>query len=869
MGYSLSPSVSVTEYDLSLGIANLPSAKTGMVLCADTGPCNKITAITNEADLVKKFGKPTTTNYKDWFNAWNFLQYASSLYIVRPTAIATTSNAGTKITNTTAAATELTNMYNSTVAELTLQTASNFTTDTLYFYNKNVTSTQAIALAVCSSQARFVDKIANEFNGKLTVDASTWANVNNVGGFTANTATSTVNLSTGFGLKPRSKFVANGKIFTVQSATTSSINLSSAIYPSDAATYRGTVKVSTTALISATTIPLDLNLGTNFVLGSVLFLGGILWYVSSSTTQSDRVSIVLSKVTGSFGTQTAITAGPLDINTVLFSNTLLSSLTLASVIYGAGPYSVPAGTSVLFYSAIQNYKVGDTFSFTGAGPYTSLVAEAAGNESTSAADTYTILAIDTTLSQITLDKGLLYTYNNAALTLNNVVTTTPILVGYNLYSEIYDDSVVIKTTAGPYTEAGVTVSSIIVESLPKFSNYSEYAPTWSNGEFLTIIFEKTSLGKYAFVEKQLASYKDTARDIQNRNIHADDIFFNSSNYLYCKIGAAVSLVETGTGSIVKLVNNTNSVYPAVGAPYLVGDIQTAFNHFADAESFDVNILIAHSMDINFASTIAETRKDCIAIVAPYDQTVLVGKTPTDATTNLTAKYGSQNPIATDGFNAFGTYSAVYGNMKYQYDKFNDINRWMCAAGDVAGLYAYTDNVRDPWYAPAGLERGKVKNAIKIAFNANKQNRDELYVNSINPIISIQGEGTAVVYGQKTATAKPSALDRVNVRRLLITIEKALASSVKYGLFEFNDEFTRARLVGMIEPYLRTVKARRGVYDFLCVCDESNNPGSVIDANALVIDVYVKPTKVAEYIKLNVLVTRSDASFQELVGASAN
>jgi phage tail sheath protein FI len=265
------------------------------------------------------------------------------------------------------------------------------------------------------------------------------------------------------------------------------------------------------------------------------------------------------------------------------------------------------------------------------------------------------------------------------------------------------------------------------------------------------------------------------------------------------------------------------------------------------------------------SEIAESRKDCITIVGPYEYSQLVSQSATDASQVLNNLYGTQTTYTGKLFTRFGTYSAVYGNMKYQYDKFNDVNRWMCLAGDIAGLYAQTDVNRDPWWAPAGLERGKMKNVIKLALNPNKQNRDDLYVNSINPIINITGEGAGVVFGQKTATPKPSAFDRVNVRRLLVTIEKAIATSARYSLFEFNDVFTRNRLKGLIEPFLRSVKSRRGLYDYMVVIDETNNTAEVIDKNALIIDIYLKPTKVAEFIQINAFVTRTDANFQEIVG----
>ena len=887
MSFSISPSVQVNEIDLSSGIANLPSAKTGMILCCDTGPCNQITAITNESDLINKFGKPTTGNYKDWFNAWNFLQYSSSLFIARPTNIdiaSGTQNSGVRIIgNSLPVSTGLNNLYNQTIAELTLQNDSIFGNNTLYFYNKNITSNQDLAISVCSTSDYFSKSLSNEYFGVASFDGSNWATVNNFGGFSGNTPTQNITLQSGSTIVPTSKFIANEKLFTVRSKVGNIITLSSLIYPSDLAQYSGSAIGETTVVNNATSFNCTFNLACTLNVGSVVSLGGIVWYVSS-ITNSDTLHF--TPVPGNYGTQIAFT---LHYGDVLYSNSTYLHLKLSPTYLDEFDtnYTVPNYTQEISVESDFTFNVGSTLKFTvdneiNPTSFTGLVADTIAGETSNY--TYTVINVDTIHNKITLDKALAfslvvpYDISNHGL-LYDVITSTPTIHGISNYSLVFDDSLILKTNRNvTNTETDLPVV-ISVESLVKFSNFVEYAPNWENGEFLTIILKKNTLGKYAFVEKQIASYNETARDIQNRNIFADNIFLNSSNYVYCKVGGVSSLVNTGDYSTVKfsniatIGNAIGSVYPSKPDGitydpngYSKSDIQTAFNLFADAESFDINILIAHNTDINFASSIAETRKDCVAIVSPYAYETLVSKTASDATNTLLTKYGSQYPISTDGFNTFGTYSAIYGNMKYQYDKFNDMNRWMCLAGDIAGIYAYTDNVRDPWYAPAGLERGKIKNAIKIAFNANKQNRDELYINSINPIISVQGEGVAVVYGQKTATAKPSALDRINVRRLLITIEKAMSNSVRYSLFEFNDSFTRARLVGMIEPYLRTVKSRRGIYDFLVVCDETNNPASIIDANALVIDVFIKPSRVAEFIKLNVILTRSDASFQELVGS---
>ena len=205
--------------------------------------------------------------------------------------------------------------------------------------------------------------------------------------------------------------------------------------------------------------------------------------------------------------------------------------------------------------------------------------------------------------------------------------------------------------------------------------------------------------------------------------------------------------------------------------------------------------------------------------------------------------------------------------RWIYDKWAGRYRWIPMSGHAAGIYANTDDVSDPWFAPAGLNRGLITNIRKLAFNPNQASRDIMYKNGINPIVSFSGQGK-VVWGQKTMLDKNSAFNRVNVRRLFIILEKAISTAVKYFLFEPNDTFTRLQLINMIEPFLRDVRSRRGIYDFLVLCDSTNNTPERIDRNELWADIYIKPTKAAEFIVLNFIATKSGASFTELVAAGS-
>jgi phage tail sheath protein FI len=211
-----------------------------------------------------------------------------------------------------------------------------------------------------------------------------------------------------------------------------------------------------------------------------------------------------------------------------------------------------------------------------------------------------------------------------------------------------------------------------------------------------------------------------------------------------------------------------------------------------------------------------------------------------------------------------SYGVMDSGWKYQYDKYNDVYRWVPLNADIAGTCVRTDLQRDPWFSPAGVNRGQIRNLVKLSFNPNQGDRDTLYKAGVNPVVSFPGEGT-ILYGDKTLQGRPSAFDRINVRRLFIVLEKAISRAARASLFEFNDEFTRAQFVALVEPFLRDVQGRRGIYDFRVVCDETNNTPAVIDRNEFVGDIYVKPARSVNFIQLNFVAVRSGVAFDEIVG----
>jgi hypothetical protein len=292
-----------------------------------------------------------------------------------------------------------------------------------------------------------------------------------------------------------------------------------------------------------------------------------------------------------------------------------------------------------------------------------------------------------------------------------------------------------------------------------------------------------------------------------------------------------------------------------------GEKIAAFELFNADEQYDLSLIMCGKANATVANyvvqSVAEFRKDAVAFVSPEDASsggILIGN-DSSITTKLIAY---RNALTSS------SYMVVDSGYKYQYDRYNDSYRWVPLNGDIAGLCARTDETTDPWFSPAGLNRGQIKNVVRLAYNPRKTDRDNLYVAGINPVVSFPGQGV-VLFGDKTGLSKPSAFDRINVRRLFIVLEKAIATAAKYQLFEFNDGFTRAQFRNIVEPFLRDVKGRRGVTDFRVICDESNNTAEVIDTNRFVADIYIKPARSINFIQLSFIATRTGAEFNEIAG----
>ena len=362
---------------------------------------------------------------------------------------------------------------------------------------------------------------------------------------------------------------------------------------------------------------------------------------------------------------------------------------------------------------------------------------------------------------------------------------------------------------------------------------------------------------------EAVSKASDAKDAQGNVNYYPDVIYKSSNYIYWMDhnsgGSNWGSAASGTTyTDVTAVSNVSLQAGSDGTTATTGQRKTAYEKFADGETVDVGLIIAGAGDathIGNLITIAENRKDAVVFASPERSDVVGIANANTQKSNVVAFF---NSIQSSSYVVFDS------GYKYAYDRYNDVYRFVPLNGDVAGLAARTDLIADSWFSPAGFNRGIVRGAVKLAFNPTKAQRDELYRARVNPVATFPGQGT-VLFGDKTGLSAPSAFDRINVRRLFITLEKAIATASKFQLFEFNDEFTRANFRNIVEPFLREVQGRRGITDFLVVCDETNNTGEVIDRNEFIAEIFVKPARSINFITLSFVATRTGVSFEEVAG----
>jgi hypothetical protein len=544
-----------------------------------------------------------------------------------------------------------------------------------------------------------------------------------------------------------------------------------------------------------------------------------------------------AKVTVISGTTITLSSA----NTATVSGTITFTDAGAGGVLGAGTISSSTITGLLIGTAGTGYTTA---------PAITVAAPPSGTTATATA------TITTAGLKIINSETYLNNFVNGAGVVGQWAAKYPGALGNSLRVSMADS---VSFTAWTYAAE--------FDGAPGTSSYTA-GLNGSNDELHIIIIDEDGaitgtrgaiLEKFPFVSKA-----SDAKKSDGTNNYYKDVINSRSEYVFWMDHPALGTNWGTSASGKSFVNTTIALTVSLAGGTDVntataGERQAGYALFANAEQYDISLVLAGRAGSSVANyiinNICETRLDCVAFISPEDVVSgepIIGSTSTQA--DAIVAYRDALPST--------SYAVLDSGYKYQYDRYNDKYRYVPLNGDVAGLCARTDFTNDPWFSPGGLNRGQIKNVVRLAFSPNKTQRDTLYKKGVNPVVTFPGEGT-VLFGDKTLLAKPSAFDRINVRRLFIVMEKAIATAAKFQLFEFNDGFTRAQFKNLVEPFLRDVQGRRGITDFVVKCDESNNTGEVIDRNEFVADIFVKPNRSINFITLNFVAARSAINFSEI------
>lgn len=812
MAIQLSPAVTVREIDLTNVIPAVSTSIGAAVIEAAWGPVMDVTSIDSENVMVQRFGKPNNYNAANWFSAANFLAYSGECLIVR-----------SDTTNQRNAVSKLTGSVSSVVV----------TSGGAGYSQGSTTATVSAPNTIPNSISAIPVASGGSGYDQGTVGVSIPA-PDNVGGIQA-VATA----------------IVDGTGAIVQIIITN---------PGSGYTSPPTITIT-----GGNTIPA--------VLGATQLIDG------SPGIQATAKAVVLQgalvEISGGLGGTGYVNGDSVTIAAPTGSNAVQATATLQA--------SGGAITGFTITNPGRGYIVAPTITLpvgTGAAPsvaviggYVSHVEIINPGSGYSTAPTVTITGPNTVPAVV----------GTVSVALGGVKVNN--LGEYSTYYE--NGSGVVGEFAAKYP--GSLGNSIRVsmadeasyqnweyraffDAAPNTSSYAEEKQSIGDEIHVVVVDRDGRWSGIAGSVLEAFAYLSKASDAKKEDgtsAYYKTVLNNQSKYVWWMDHPAVG-TNWGTEA-----NNTN--YASIGITAITRDLVggvdhytatngqriAAFDLFSNDEELDVNLIVVGKANPTVAKwvveNVAQKRLDCLVFVSPENHTTgdtLIGNT-SDIAESIVA-YRNQMPSS--------SYFVMDSGYKYQYDRYNDTYRWVPLNGDIAGLCARTDMTDDPWYSPAGLNRGQIKNVVRLAYSPRKADRDTLYKNGVNPVVSFPGQGV-VLFGDKTGLSKPSAFDRINVRRLFIVLEKAISTAAKYQLFEFNDPFTRATFRNMVNPYLRDVQGRRGVYDFRVVCDESNNTGEVIDQNRFVASIFLKPSRSINFIELNFVATRTSASFEEIAAGN--
>jgi len=472
----------------------------------------------------------------------------------------------------------------------------------------------------------------------------------------------------------------------------------------------------------------------------------------------------------------------------------------------------------------------------------------------------------------------LNTYFTTNVTVGSFLTTSAgVIIGQIA-------TIVNNTTLTLLQNANVTLSNQSFNINWQYASYFTAAPSTSpsvsavggsNDELHVIVVDSgglftgtkgTVLETFPFVSKA----SDATSNVTGVSNYYKNVIFYNSQYVYSIDHPEYSITSATWGkpstTTFATLTNAQTINLSGGTDTTVtdADIITAYGQFTNKDTISIDLLLtgaaSSTVQQYVISNVAASRADCLAFVSPPYASVVnqTGNEVTNITTWING-LGISSP-------SIGSYVVADSGWKYMFDKYNNTYRWLPLNADIAGLCVYTDSVRDPWWSPAGYNRGNLKNVVKLSWNPSQPQRDSIYSIGVNPVVTFPGNGT-ILYGDKTLQSKPSAFDRINVRRLFIVLEKTISLAAKYSLFEFNDAFTQSQFVALVTPYLRDVQGRRGITAFKVVCDSTNNTQQVVNANQFVGDIYIQPARSINFIQLNFIATASGVTFNQVIGST--
>lgn len=802
MPTQLSPGVNVTEIDLTTIVPAVATTEGALGGVFRWGPIAERVLVDNEQKLVTRFTKPTSLNAETFFTAASFLSYGNRLYISRA---ANTSGNPSATATKSGGTWRLSNTGNSTV---------NATVEV--FGNVAVNTTMS-AIAITGDDQYALDPdlflIRNVLNEKDYIQKV--AN----GDFDADSDL---------------KWIAKYPGEIGNSLKISVCDSADAWYKNYPLSTNATTVNATASLITGT-------IGSNTLTVTVVPVT----YSSNVTAANSTASEV----------RLALTKGDIiEVGNAAVGKQYLrisNTSTLTNAFYQAGiTMSFSSGdTSLSVTGGTTNFSIGATVSGTSI---------PTGATISSKNTTHVVISANTTGAS-----GGTYTISNPAkftVTVNNKI-------------RIKTD--VSETSVKRYWEYFGSFDKAPGQSDYLLNLYAQ-DPATANGsandELHVVVVDNKGLfsGVPGTILERFSGLSRIieAKNEQGSSIYVKDALNNGSQYVWWANDEDNAASNTAL-NIASSTNTEAATYYFVGGKDGLNEddveesvLYDAYDMFQNSNESDISLILGgkarggdrgQQLGNYIIDNICEHRKDCVVFLSPgYDAVI----------NNLYQEV--DDVVAFRNSITSSSYAVIDSGYKYMYDRYNDVYRWVPLNGDIAGLCARTDDTNDPWFSPAGYNRGIIKNVVKLAYNPSQAERDSLYKNDVNPVITIQGAGT-LLYGDKTALGKPSAFDRINVRRLFIVLEKAISLAAKYTLFEFNDAFTRTQFRNLIEPYLRDVQGRRGIYDFKVVCDETNNTPEVIDRNEFIGDIYIKPARSINFIQLNFIAVRTGVAFNEIIG----